>query len=171
VVRLVHTRLGSSCLIEHVLHCPPPQREELCHRSCSNKQQLTIFRKSSNPVGADKRGAVGPEVIKQQPLPLSISLESRPSLAHRAHQDGSTCVSKAAREFQAVCAEAACELSIRVFVFINAENSAFIHVISVYDTLRSKTHLPFHHSMPQGLSNYCWARVNKQTHYSTIHNY
>ena len=35
--RLVHTGLGSSSLIAHVLHSPPPPREQLCNRSCSNK--------------------------------------------------------------------------------------------------------------------------------------
>jgi hypothetical protein len=34
--RLVHTSLGSSYLIAHVLHGPPP-RTQLYHRSCSNK--------------------------------------------------------------------------------------------------------------------------------------
>jgi hypothetical protein len=29
--------LGSSSLIAHVLHSPPPPREQLCNRSCSNK--------------------------------------------------------------------------------------------------------------------------------------
>ena len=31
--RLIHTGLGSSSLIAHVLHSPPP-REQLCDRSC-----------------------------------------------------------------------------------------------------------------------------------------
>jgi len=35
--RLIHTGLGSSSLIAHVLHSPPPPREQLCNRSCSNK--------------------------------------------------------------------------------------------------------------------------------------
>ena len=35
--RLIHTGLGSSCLVAHVLHSPPPPREQLCNRSCSNK--------------------------------------------------------------------------------------------------------------------------------------
>ncbi len=39
VVRLVHTSLGSSYLIAHVLHYPPPPRAQLCIRYCSNKQQ------------------------------------------------------------------------------------------------------------------------------------
>ena len=34
---LIHTGLGSSSLIAHVLHSPPPPREQLCNRSCSNK--------------------------------------------------------------------------------------------------------------------------------------
>ena len=34
---LVHTSLGSSYLIAHVLHYPPPPRAQLCNRSCSNK--------------------------------------------------------------------------------------------------------------------------------------
>jgi len=37
VVSLVHTSLGSSYLIAHVLHSPPPPRAQLCKRSCSNK--------------------------------------------------------------------------------------------------------------------------------------
>ena len=39
VVRLVHTGLGSSYLIAHVLHYPPPPRAQLCIKYCSNKQQ------------------------------------------------------------------------------------------------------------------------------------
>jgi hypothetical protein len=35
--RLIHTGLGSSSLIAHVLHSPPPPRAQLCNRSCSNK--------------------------------------------------------------------------------------------------------------------------------------
>jgi len=35
--RLIHTGLGSSSLIAHVLHSPPLPREQLCNRSCSNK--------------------------------------------------------------------------------------------------------------------------------------
>jgi hypothetical protein len=35
--RLIHTGLGSSSLIVHVLHSPPPPREQFCNRSCSNK--------------------------------------------------------------------------------------------------------------------------------------
>ena len=31
------TGLGSSSLIAHVLHSPPPPLEQLCNRSCSNK--------------------------------------------------------------------------------------------------------------------------------------
>ena len=35
---LVHTCLGSSYLLAHVLHCPPPPpRTQLYNRSCSNK--------------------------------------------------------------------------------------------------------------------------------------
>ena len=35
---LIHTGLRSSSLIAHVLHSPPPPpREQLCNRSCSNK--------------------------------------------------------------------------------------------------------------------------------------
>ena len=37
MVSLVHTSLGSSYLIAHVLHYPPPPRAQLCNRSCSNK--------------------------------------------------------------------------------------------------------------------------------------
>ena len=33
---LIHTGLGSSSLIAHDLHSPPPPREHLCNRSCSN---------------------------------------------------------------------------------------------------------------------------------------
>jgi hypothetical protein len=37
--RLVHTGLGSSSLVAHVLHYPPPPpRKQLCTRSCNNKQ-------------------------------------------------------------------------------------------------------------------------------------
>ena len=35
--RLIHTGLGSSSLVAHVLHSPPPPREQLYNRSCSNK--------------------------------------------------------------------------------------------------------------------------------------
>jgi hypothetical protein len=31
--RLIHAGLGSSSLIAHVLHSPPPPREQLCNRS------------------------------------------------------------------------------------------------------------------------------------------
>jgi hypothetical protein len=37
--KLVHTSLGSSYLIAHVLHYPPAPREQLFNRYCSNKQQ------------------------------------------------------------------------------------------------------------------------------------
>jgi hypothetical protein len=37
VVSLVHPSLGSSYLIAHVLHSPPPPRAQLCNRYCSNK--------------------------------------------------------------------------------------------------------------------------------------
>ena len=39
---LIHTGLGSSSLIAHVLHSPPPPREQLCNRSCSNKHTHTM---------------------------------------------------------------------------------------------------------------------------------
>jgi hypothetical protein len=39
----IHTGLGSSSLIAHVLHSPPPPpREQLCNRSCSNKHTHTL---------------------------------------------------------------------------------------------------------------------------------
>ena len=44
VVSLVHTSLGSSYLIAHVLHYPPPPRAQLCNRSCSNKHTHTFQR-------------------------------------------------------------------------------------------------------------------------------
>jgi len=40
--RLIHTGLGSSSLIAHVLHSPPPPREQLCNRSCSNKTHTVL---------------------------------------------------------------------------------------------------------------------------------
>jgi hypothetical protein len=44
----IHTGLGSSSLIAHVLHSPPPPpREQLCNRSCSNKNTHT--RRSQIP--------------------------------------------------------------------------------------------------------------------------
>ena len=36
----IQTGLGSSSLIAHVLHSPPPPREQLCNRSCSNKTHV-----------------------------------------------------------------------------------------------------------------------------------
>jgi hypothetical protein len=45
--RLVHTGLGSSSLVAHVLHHPPSPREQLCNRSCSNKH--TAAAVSFNP--------------------------------------------------------------------------------------------------------------------------
>jgi hypothetical protein len=40
--RLVHTVLGSSSLVAHVLqYPPPPPRKQLCTRSCSNKHTHT----------------------------------------------------------------------------------------------------------------------------------
>ena len=46
----IHTGLGSpaSSLIAHVLHSPPPPREQLCNRSCSNKTHTHIFPGLSN---------------------------------------------------------------------------------------------------------------------------
>ena len=42
--RLVHTVLGSSSLVAHVLHLPPPHtREQLCNRYCSNKQTRALL--------------------------------------------------------------------------------------------------------------------------------
>ena len=39
---LIHTGLGSSSIIAHVLYSPPPPpREQLCNRSCSNKHTHT----------------------------------------------------------------------------------------------------------------------------------
>jgi hypothetical protein len=51
VVSLVHTSLGSSYLIAHVLHSPPPPRAQLCKRSCSNKHTHTL-----GPLGERRRG-------------------------------------------------------------------------------------------------------------------
>ncbi len=48
--RLIHTGLGSSSLIAHVLHSPPPPREQLCNRSCSKKTH-TFLRLSSFSTG------------------------------------------------------------------------------------------------------------------------
>jgi hypothetical protein len=40
---LVHTGLGSSFLVAHVLpYPPPPPRQQLCTRSCSNKHTHTV---------------------------------------------------------------------------------------------------------------------------------
>jgi len=35
--RLVHSGLGSSSFVAHVFHYPPPPREQLYNRYCSNK--------------------------------------------------------------------------------------------------------------------------------------
>jgi hypothetical protein len=57
VVSLVHTSLGSSYLIAHVLHSPPPPRAQLCKRSCSNKHTHTpselLQTPISNPYASD----------------------------------------------------------------------------------------------------------------------
>ena len=45
--RLVHTGLGSSSLIAHFLHSPPP-REQLCNRSCSNKTHIHTHVKTQS---------------------------------------------------------------------------------------------------------------------------
>jgi hypothetical protein len=45
--RLIHTGLGSSSLIAHVLYSPPPPREQLCNRSCSNKTHTFSLRSPS----------------------------------------------------------------------------------------------------------------------------
>ena len=38
----MHTGLGLSSLVAHVLHYPPPPREQLCNRYCSNKYIHTL---------------------------------------------------------------------------------------------------------------------------------
>ena len=47
--RLIHTGLGSSSLITHVLHSPPPPREQVCNRSCSNKAHTLRRSVLTNP--------------------------------------------------------------------------------------------------------------------------
>ena len=46
--RLIHTGLGSSSLIAHVLNSPPPPREQLCNRSCSIKTHTKIPHKRAS---------------------------------------------------------------------------------------------------------------------------
>ena len=46
--RLVHTGLGSSSLVAHVLQYPPPTRKQLCTRSCSNKHTHTHNKQALN---------------------------------------------------------------------------------------------------------------------------
>ena len=55
VVSLVHTSLGSSYLIAHVLHSPPPPRAQLCKRSCSNKHTHTHLSPQPFAVMARRR--------------------------------------------------------------------------------------------------------------------
>ena len=58
--RLIHKGLGSSSLIAHVLHSPPPPREQLCNRSCSNKHtHLSIYAALSTK-HINRRGGSSP---------------------------------------------------------------------------------------------------------------
>jgi hypothetical protein len=43
--RLVHTGLGPSSLVAHDLHYPPPPREQLCNRYCSDKHTHSHSKK------------------------------------------------------------------------------------------------------------------------------
>ena len=54
---LIHTGLGSSSIIAHVLHSPPPPpREQLCNRSCSNKHTHTRTSDNGDPIyGINRR--------------------------------------------------------------------------------------------------------------------
>jgi hypothetical protein len=52
---LVHTGLGSSSLVAHVLpYLPPPPREQRCTRSCSNKHTHALPSASSSLTHARK---------------------------------------------------------------------------------------------------------------------
>jgi hypothetical protein len=64
--RLVHTGLGSSSLVAHVLQYPPP-RKQLCTRSCSNKHTHTHTRTGSVP-SSRATGTARPEKIQ---LPIA----------------------------------------------------------------------------------------------------
>jgi hypothetical protein len=57
--RLVHTGLGSSSLVAHVLpYPPPPPCKHLCTRSCSNKHtHICIWEPPLDAVLMDPRGA------------------------------------------------------------------------------------------------------------------
>jgi hypothetical protein len=67
--KLVHTCLGSSYLIAHVLHCPPPpRRTQLYNRSCSNKHTRQAREsRGPPPIGVSPRTHV-PRTQMPQPL-------------------------------------------------------------------------------------------------------